>query len=69
MFPLGTIARTGHNNREDAIGVTQGSVQAGERAHRQTDDVGLLDPRRIHHVDDVVGGSRLRVHLYVVGDV
>ena len=69
MFLFGAIARTGHDSRQDAIRMTQGSVQARECAHRQTDDMGLLDPRRIHHVDDVVGSSRLRVLLYVVGNV
>src|SRR5579872_5365424 len=60
---FGAIAGARSDHRQHPLWMTQSSVEARETAHRKADDMGLVDPGRIQHVDDIVGGPRLRVGL------
>ena len=63
------IAAAGHHQRAGALGVGKAEMQRGEAAHRQADDVRLVDLERVEHRADVVACALLRIALAVLGHV
>ncbi len=64
---LGAVAASGDDQREGALGIGEAEMQGGEAAHRQADDMGLVDLEGIEHGADVVAGARLRILRDVSG--
>ena len=66
---MGAVAASGDDQRASALGIGEAEMDGGEAAHRQADDVGLVDLERVEHGADVVAGARLRVLRDVVRHV
>jgi hypothetical protein len=64
---LGAVAAAGDHQRAGAVMVVHAEMHGGEAAHRQADDVRLVDLQRIHHGADVVARAVLRVLVDRVG--
>ena len=58
---LGAVAAAGDAQRQRARGMAEAEMQRGEAAHRQADDVRLVDLQMIEHGRDVVRGAGLRI--------
>ena len=66
---LGAIAAPGDTERERAAGVAEPEMQRREPAHREADDMRLLDPHGVQDSCNIVCGSCLGVGGRVGRDV
>src|SRR6185312_6436160 len=57
------------NDRERAMRIVDTVVERGEAAHRQADDMRLVDLQMIEDVDRIVDCAPLRVFLHAVGNL
>jgi hypothetical protein len=58
---LRAVAAARHHQRERPPGMAEAEMQSGEAAHRQTDDVRLVELQMIEDGQDVVGSTGLAV--------
>ena len=63
------IAAAGDHQRASAVRIGKAKMQSRKAAHRQSDDMRLVDFERVEHRTDVVTRPLLRVTLSVIGHV
>ncbi len=66
---LGAIAAAGDDQRQRAVGIGKAEMQGRKPAHRDADDMRLVDLERVEHGADVVPGAVLRIARRVLRHV
>ncbi len=66
MLLLSPITGAGGDCRQNAVGVADSGMQTSKTAHGEADNMSFLDTRSAHHVNNVIGGARLRVVLHIL---
>src|SRR6516225_1026999 len=58
---LGAVSATANTQGQRPIGMPESEVERGKAAHRQADDMRLVDSQLIQHGFNVVSGKGLRI--------
>src|SRR5581483_6986675 len=66
---VGAVATSADNQRARAFWIAHPEVQRRKSAHRDADDMRLVDPEPVEHGADIVAGARLGVLRDVLGNV